>query len=76
MQEMWIRSLGWQDPLEEEMATYSSILSFFLYFGPNHFIFLLFFLTLQYCIGFAIYHFLFDHYLYLIKIKPIKIFHL
>ena len=55
MQEMWIRSLGWQDPLEEEMATYSSILSFFLSFGPNHFIFLLFFLTLQYCIGFAIY---------------------
>ena len=22
MQEMWIRSLGWQDPLEEEMATH------------------------------------------------------
>ena len=25
-QEMWVRSLGWKDPLEEEMATYSSIL--------------------------------------------------
>ena len=26
MQETWVRSLGWKDPLEEEMATYSSIL--------------------------------------------------
>ena len=25
MQETWVRSLGWEDPLEEEMATYSSI---------------------------------------------------
>ena len=25
-QEMWIRSLGWEDPLEEGMATHSSIL--------------------------------------------------
>ena len=25
-QEMWVPSLGWEDPLEEEMATYSSIL--------------------------------------------------
>ena len=24
MQETWIRSLGWEDPLEEEMATHSS----------------------------------------------------
>ena len=23
MQETWIRSLGWEDPLEEEMATYN-----------------------------------------------------
>ena len=23
---MWVPSLGWEDPLEEEMATYSSIL--------------------------------------------------
>ena len=27
MQEMWVRSLGWEDPLEEEMETYSSILA-------------------------------------------------
>ena len=27
MQEMWIQSLGWEDPLEEEMATHSSILA-------------------------------------------------
>ena len=26
MQEAWVRSLGWEDPLEEEMATHSSIL--------------------------------------------------
>ena len=24
--ETWVRSLGWEDPLEEGMATYSSIL--------------------------------------------------
>ena len=24
---MWIRSLGWEDPLEEGMATHSSILA-------------------------------------------------
>ena len=23
---MWVRSLGWEDPLEESMATHSSIL--------------------------------------------------
>ena len=27
MQEMWVRSLGWEDPLEEEMATQSTILA-------------------------------------------------
>ena len=27
MQETWIRSLGWEDPLEKEMAAYSSILA-------------------------------------------------
>jgi len=27
MQETWVRSLGWEDPLEEEMATQSSILA-------------------------------------------------
>ena len=25
--EMWVQSLGWKDPLEESMATYSSILA-------------------------------------------------
>ena len=24
---MWVRSLGWEDPLEEGMTTYSSILA-------------------------------------------------
>ena len=24
---MWVRSLGWEDPLEQEMATHSSILA-------------------------------------------------
>ena len=27
MQEMWVRSLSWEDPLREEMATHSSILA-------------------------------------------------
>ena len=27
MWETWIRSLGWEDPLEKEMATHSSILA-------------------------------------------------
>ena len=27
MQETWVRPLGWEDPLEEEMATYSSVLA-------------------------------------------------
>ena len=26
-QKMWVRSLGWEDPLEEGMTTYSSILA-------------------------------------------------
>jgi len=26
-QETWVQSLGWEDPLEEEMATLSSILA-------------------------------------------------
>ena len=26
-QETWVRSLGWEDPLEEEMATHFSILA-------------------------------------------------
>ena len=27
MQETWVRSLGWEDPLEKEMATHASILA-------------------------------------------------
>ena len=27
MQETWIGSLGWEDPLEKEMATHSNILA-------------------------------------------------
>ena len=27
MQEMWVQSLVWEDPLEEEMATHLSILA-------------------------------------------------
>ena len=27
MQEMQVQSMGWEDPLEEEMATHSSILA-------------------------------------------------
>ena len=27
MQEMWVRSLGWEDALEEGMATHSSVLA-------------------------------------------------
>ena len=27
MQKTWVRSLGWEDPLEKEMATYSSSLA-------------------------------------------------
>ena len=31
MQETWVHSLNWEDPLEEEMATHSSILA-----GESH----------------------------------------
>ena len=27
MQQTWVRPLGWEDPLEKEMATHSSILA-------------------------------------------------
>ena len=27
MQEIWVQALGWEDPLEKEMATHSSILA-------------------------------------------------
>ena len=29
-QEMWVQFLGWEDPLEEEMATHSSILAWII----------------------------------------------
>ena len=28
MRETWVQSLGWEDPLEEGMATHSTILAF------------------------------------------------
>ena len=31
MQETWVQSLGWEDPLEEGMATHSSILAWRCY---------------------------------------------
>ena len=31
MQETWVRSLGWEDPLEKGTATYSSCLAWRLY---------------------------------------------
>ena len=31
MQAMWVPSLGWEDPLEKEMATHSSILIYLLF---------------------------------------------
>ena len=30
MQETWVQSLGWEDPLEKEMATHSSILAWII----------------------------------------------
>ena len=27
VQEIWVQTLGWEDPLEKEMATHSSILA-------------------------------------------------
>ena len=27
MQETWVQSMGWEDPLEKELATHSSILA-------------------------------------------------
>ena len=37
MQEMWVWSLGWKDPLEEEMATHSSIFFFNFFFICSEF---------------------------------------
>ena len=36
MQEMWVLSLGWEDPLEEGMATHSSILSWRISWTEEH----------------------------------------
>ena len=33
VQETWVLSLGWGDPLEKEMATHTSILFFFFNFN-------------------------------------------
>ena len=36
VQEIWVRSLGREDPLEKEMATYSSILAWRIMGGESH----------------------------------------
>ena len=36
MQETWVRSLGWKDPLEKEMATHSSILTWRIPWTDSH----------------------------------------
>ena len=37
MQETWVQSLGWEDPLEKEMATYLTSFSIttLIYFGKT-----------------------------------------
>ena len=35
MWETWVRSLGWEDPLEEGMTTYSSILAWRIPMEPG-----------------------------------------
>ena len=30
VQEIWVQSLGWEDPLEKEMASHSSILAWII----------------------------------------------
>ena len=35
MQETWVRSLGWEDPLEKEMTTHSSILAWKIPWGKT-----------------------------------------
>ena len=34
--ETWVRSLGWEDPLEEEMAPHSSILAWRIPWAEEH----------------------------------------
>ena len=36
MQETWVRSLGWEDPLEKEMATHSSTLTWKIPWMEEH----------------------------------------
>ena len=36
MQETWVRSLGWEDPLEKRMATHSSILAWRILWTEEH----------------------------------------
>ena len=36
MQDTWVRSLGWEDPLEKEKATYSSILAWRIPWGSHN----------------------------------------
>ena len=36
MQETWVRSLGWEDPLEKEMATHSSTLAWKIPWTEEH----------------------------------------
>jgi len=36
MQETWIPSLGWDDPLEKKMATHSSILAWEILWTEGH----------------------------------------
>ena len=35
MQETWVQSLGWEDPLEEGMATHSSVLAWRILMGKG-----------------------------------------
>ena len=36
MQETWVCFLGWDDPLEEEMATHSSVLAWKILWTKEH----------------------------------------
>ena len=49
-QETWVRSLGWEVPLEEEMATHSNIFSLLCFYL---FIFNRSVIALQYCVHFC-----------------------
>ena len=35
-QEIWVKCLGWEDPLEEKMATLSSILAWSIPWAEEH----------------------------------------